>query len=52
MHMPDILTLLNKYIISTRFAMKFLTWIKQLGIKLLFFFPMSELQTKIKDLIS
>lgn len=25
MHMPHILTLLNKYIISTRFAKKFLT---------------------------
>ncbi len=37
MHMPHILTLLNKYIISTRFAKKFLTWMGQLSVKLFCF---------------
>lgn len=37
MHMQHVLTLLNKYIISTRFAKKFLTWMEQLSVNLLCF---------------
>lgn len=37
MHKKRILTLLNKYIISTRFAKKFLTWMEQLSVNILWF---------------
>lgn len=36
-HASHSLTLLNKYIISTRFAMKFLTWEKQLSAEMFWF---------------
>lgn len=49
MHVPHILTLLNKYIISTRFAKKFLTWMGQLSIKMFGFLKKKNTQEYVSN---